>query len=282
MPVKLIAVDMDGTFLNEDKHYNKARFLAQYAALKKRGIYFVAASGNQLQTLKNYFSDIQNEIAYVAENGAFTVNASQEIHFSHFPIDVKNRMIQDLVDYCTSAVVVCGKQGAYVSNQVSQADLNTLDVYFKQLTQVNHLLDIEDDVCKVTIQLEPDSRDQLLAHLSNADYIKDGHVKMVSSGFGFIDLIVPNKHKAYGLAFLQQLWQVQDHEILAIGDNNNDIEMVEKAGYGIAMQNAVPELKEVASYIVKSNEEEGVLDVIDCVLNADSAEHLIYLLAEQE
>jgi hydroxymethylpyrimidine pyrophosphatase-like HAD family hydrolase len=55
MTVKIIAVDMDGTFLNEEKQYNKARFLKQYQQLQQRGIHFVVASGNQLSTLKITF-----------------------------------------------------------------------------------------------------------------------------------------------------------------------------------------------------------------------------------
>ena len=58
MTVKIIAVDMDGTFLNEEKQYNKARFLKQYQQLQQRGIHFVVASGNELSTLKNYFPEL--------------------------------------------------------------------------------------------------------------------------------------------------------------------------------------------------------------------------------
>ena len=47
MSVKLIAVDMDGSFLSDAKTYNRARFLAQYARMKAQGIRFVVASGNQ-------------------------------------------------------------------------------------------------------------------------------------------------------------------------------------------------------------------------------------------
>ncbi|WP_314154722.1 HAD hydrolase family protein, partial [Rouxiella badensis] len=80
MSIKLIAVDMDGTFLNDDKAYDKARFLEQYAELKARDIRFVVASGNQFYQLVHYFPEIQQEIAFVAENGAYVVDAGEEIH----------------------------------------------------------------------------------------------------------------------------------------------------------------------------------------------------------
>ncbi|MFI7964273.1 HAD hydrolase family protein, partial [Acinetobacter baumannii] len=70
MTVKILAVDMDGTFLNSKKQYNKARFLKQYEQLKQNNIHFVVASGNQLAKLITYFPEISHEIAFIAENGA--------------------------------------------------------------------------------------------------------------------------------------------------------------------------------------------------------------------
>lgn len=282
MTVKIIAVDMDGTFLNEEKQYNKARFLQQYAELKQRGIYFVSASGNQLYTLKKYFPEIADEIAYVAENGAFVMDGKEEIHFSHFSNKVKELVVHDLVADYADAMVLCGKQGAYISQHVSESDMPKMNKYFKRLQIVDNLLNVEDAICKITINTHNYDFKTLEETLKKKTYIEQNQVKMVSSGFGFIDLIVPKKHKGYGLSFLQQRWNVKDHEILAIGDNNNDIEMVEKAGYGIAVENAVPELKDVASYIVKSNVQEGVLDVIDCVLAASGTEDLVQRLAQEE
>ena len=70
MSVKVIVTDMDGTFLNDAKTYNQPRFMAQYQELKKRGIKFVVASGNQYYQLISFFPELKDEISFVAENGA--------------------------------------------------------------------------------------------------------------------------------------------------------------------------------------------------------------------
>ena len=67
MSIKLIAVDMDGTFLSDQKTYNRERFMAQYQQMKAQGIRFVVASGNQYYQLISFFPEIANEIAFVAE-----------------------------------------------------------------------------------------------------------------------------------------------------------------------------------------------------------------------
>ena len=55
MTVKVIVTDMDGTFLNDAKTYDRSRFLAQFAQLQQRGIEFVVASGNQYYQLISFF-----------------------------------------------------------------------------------------------------------------------------------------------------------------------------------------------------------------------------------
>jgi MFS family permease len=79
MSVKLIAVDMDGTFLSDAKTYNRPRFLAQYARMKAQGIRFVVASGNQYYQLISFFPEIAHEIAFVAENGGWVVSAGEDV-----------------------------------------------------------------------------------------------------------------------------------------------------------------------------------------------------------
>ena len=79
MSIKLIAVDMDGTFLSDQKTYNRERFMAQYQQMKAQGIRFVVASGNQYYQLISFFPEIANEIAFVAENGGWVVSEGKDV-----------------------------------------------------------------------------------------------------------------------------------------------------------------------------------------------------------
>lgn len=79
MGIKLIAVDMDGTFLSDQKTYNRDRFMAQYRLMKQKGIRFVVASGNQYYQLISFFPEIAHEIAFVAENGGWVVSEGEDV-----------------------------------------------------------------------------------------------------------------------------------------------------------------------------------------------------------
>jgi hydroxymethylpyrimidine pyrophosphatase-like HAD family hydrolase len=95
-----------------------------------------------------------------------------------------------------------------------------------------------------------------------------GHiVTPVSSGHGSADLIIPGRHKANGLRILQELWGIDDSEVVTFGDGGNDIEMLRQAGFGFSMSNAMASATAAANYVAGSNNEEGVLDVIDKIIN---------------
>lgn len=266
MTVKILAVDMDGTFLNSKKQYNKARFLKQYEQLKQNNIRFVVASGNQLAKLVTYFPEINHEIAFIAENGAHVVDAGQELAFAHLSKEQFVEILNAIDPVYTSKMVICGKQSAYVHSSMNAEDYAKVARYFEKLTVIDDFYALDDLVCKITFTAQENESFTIFEHFQKQSFVKDKVLVPVSSGFNLIDLILPDQHKAHGLKLLLQKWQVQPDQVVAIGDNNNDIQMIKAAGYGFAVENAVEALKAVAPYTTANNEQEGALQVIDLVL----------------
>lgn len=79
MTVNVVVTDMDGTFLDDAKQYDRVRFMAQYQELKKRNIEFVVASGNQYYQLISFFPELKDEISFVAENGALVYEHGKQL-----------------------------------------------------------------------------------------------------------------------------------------------------------------------------------------------------------
>ena len=257
---------MDGTFLNSKKQYNKARFLKQYEQLKQNNIHFVVASGNQLAKLVTYFPEINHEIAFIAENGAHVVDAGQEIAFAHLSKEQFGKILKAIDSVYTSTMVICGKQSAYVHRSMNAEDYAKVARYFEKLTVIDDFYTLDDLVCKITFTAQENESFAIFEHFQKQSFVADKVLVPVSSGFGFIDLILPDQHKAHGLKLLLQKWQIEPHQVVAIGDNNNDIQMIKAVGYGFAVENAIEALKAVAPYTTVSNEREGVLEVIDLIL----------------
>ncbi len=270
MRVKLIAVDMDGTFLDDNKSYNRPRFLAQYRQLKERGIRFAVASGNQYYQLKSFFPEIADEIAFVAENGAWVVCENQDVWNGEIPADKLAQVMACLRDFPELEIILCGKSQAYTLARYDEAIKQMAALYYHRLAVVDNFDGIEDVFFKIGLNVPHATQADILARLIAAT---DGVLIPVSSGHGSIDLILPGVHKANGLRILQQRWGIEDSEVVTFGDSGNDLEMLRQAGFGFSMENAAPEAINAARYRAPHNNQQGVLEVIDRVLNRQAPFH---------
>lgn len=262
--IKLIAVDMDGTFLNDNKEYDKTRFAAQLKKMTERDIKFVVASGNQFYTLNNYFSDFPCEnIAYVAENGAYVSVEGKALQVASLNPQQIDKLIPILNAQPHIPAVVCGEQSAYILESVPEDKIQIFRPYYARLKKITSYDEIDDKILKVALWMGVDFVD---AYIEEIKPQVEEFLTPVSSGHGFVDLIIPGVHKANGIQILQKQWQIKDSEIVAFGDSGNDIEMLKHAGFSYAMENAKEAVKITAKFVAPSNNEHGVLEVIDQLL----------------
>jgi FMN hydrolase / 5-amino-6-(5-phospho-D-ribitylamino)uracil phosphatase len=260
MSIKLIAVDMDGTFLNNQQDYDRERFFKQYLRMKEEGIRFVVASGNQYYQLKSFFGDFQDELTYVAENGAFVVDQGEEVFSAHIPEDVVKTVTEEILRHTQISVVLCGKDSAYVLDSLSEDLFEIMSRYYHRLKRVPSFDVVQDQILKFALACPFEETEGLLELLQG----KIGqYITPVSSGHGSIDLILPGYHKAAGIELLQEKWGLTPEEMMAFGDGGNDIEMLKHVTYSFAMQNGSDAVKEIANYTAPANNESGVLQVID-------------------
>lgn len=264
--IKLIAVDMDGTFLNVDKTYNLERFQRLYQQMKEKGIHFVVASGNQFYQLQSYFEDIQEEIGFVAENGAYVADAGEEVYYADMNPQLVEKALASFHAFKNDIpIVICGKNSAYIRSDVADAYFELFNIYYKRLKKVDSLEEIDDAILKfATAYDEDEDIPKVLEHLHGD---MEGQLTPVSSGHGFVDLIQPGVHKANGLKMLQERWGISNEQTAAFGDSPNDLEMLKHVEYSFAMGNADPAVKAVAKTIIGDNSTEALLDTIEEILN---------------
>lgn len=95
----------------------------------------------------------------------------------------------------------------------------------------------------------------------------NGYVQAVSSGYGCLDIIQDGIHKAWALQELLKRWNIKSEEIMAFGDSENDVEMLELAGIAYAMENADEKAKAVATDIAPANSQGGVYQILEAWLD---------------
>lgn len=264
MTVKVIVTDMDGTFLNDAKQYNRERFMAQFAQLKARNIEFVVASGNQYYQLISFFPEIQQQISFVAENGALIYQHGQQLFHGELTRHESQIVIGELLKDPTLNFVACGLKSAYISDKAPDAFVQLMSKHYYRLQRVADYQQIDDTLFKFSLNLPDSDIPQLVDALRVS---LDGIMKPVTSGFGFVDLIIPGLHKANGISRLLKNWQISPQECVAIGDSDNDAEMLKLVKYAFAMSNAADSIKKIARYQARSNNSDGVLDVIQAALD---------------
>ena len=266
MSIKLIAVDMDGTFLDDNKNYNRARFAEQYQQMKTQGIRFVVASGNQYFQLISFFPEIASELSFVADNGAWVVSEGESLFNARLKPEDFLTVTGHLLDQPHLQVIACGKKSAYILNSCDDDFKQTAARFYHRLAHRESFTGIDDCMFKFALSLPDSLLDDAMDSLTHE---LKGIMVPVTSGHGSIDLIIPGAHKAHGLSILQQKWGINDSEVVSFGDGGNDIEMLRQSGFSFAMGNAPEKIKQVARFQTDHCNQQGVLNVIDKILQKE-------------
>lgn len=261
--IRLIATDMDGTLLDEEKVIHD-EFWPLIDQLHARGVTFCPASGRQYYSLRRQFDEIADELVFIAENGAYVVNGADgnEISADCLPLSQAQELVVAARGVPHTGAVLCGKKSAYVES-TEEPFLSEVRPYYARLELVDDLLAITDDeILKVAIYDSVSAERNVGAAL--ADYRES--VQVVVSGAHWLDLMSPAANKGNGLRRVQALLGVTPAQTLVFGDFLNDAEMMDAAEYSFAMANAHPDLLARARYRAPANTANGVVRTIRTVL----------------
>ena len=255
--IKMVAVDMDGTFVRSDQTFDEERFKRILARMKDADCRFVVASGNQYYQLRDFFEGYDEHLAFVAENGAYVKDGPELLFTGTIAPDVVETTLRWIESRPDVLNVMSCLNCAYIEHgRADQRFFDIMGIYYHRLAWADRLRDVREPVLKFALGV-PEERtyeyyDQIRATLA-------GGLEPTTSGHGAIDLIIPGCHKASGLARLVERWGIDPADCAAFCDGGNDLEMLRYVGHGYAVVNASNQLKAVAEQIVPSNDEDGVL-----------------------
>ncbi|ELA3157233.1 HAD family hydrolase [Listeria monocytogenes] len=260
--IRAISVDMDGTFLDGNGEYNRARFERIYEELVKRDVKFIVASGNQYYQLKSFFPGKDEELFYVAENGAVIFHQGELRSVNRFDERLVQKILRTLIqEYQDLQVILCGVKSAYLLKAADPDFKAFAKKYYFELQEVDSFDVLPDDTfIKFALDVEVAKTGQIVEDLNQTFA---GEIRAVSSGHGSIDIIIPGVTKGSAIQQLLNEWQVAPDDLLAFGDANNDIEMLRLTPNSYAMHESSPEVLATAKHVAPSNKEAGVLQVIE-------------------
>ena len=270
--MKLLATDMDGTFLRDDKSYND-EFNDLYKQMLKQGIQFVIASGNQYEALACKFDEeIKNDLYYLCENGTKIVYQGKTLYKKALKKEDAKEILDILKQDQECMLVVSGDKHAYISKSFEDKK-DFISLFMKNVQFVESYDDIEDDILKFSIASFDDQMEQRIEKIQKQ--LKP-HLKLVTTGNVWFDIFYKDVNKGTTLTHLLEILKIKPEESGAFGDQMNDYEMLQTVKYGYAMANAMPPVKEVAYQVIDSNENDGVILKIKEILKGIKSKYGVY------
>ncbi|MBS9335321.1 Cof-type HAD-IIB family hydrolase [Fructobacillus sp. M1-13] len=277
MTIKLIASDMDGTFLAGEDTYDRVHFEKVLSQLKDKNIRFVAASGRRLENLEALFQPMADyglldQIDYVGSNGSVVKVPGQVLSAVYLTAEQIKKVIAwnaKSVAKSENLIVLSGTKGTYVSNHASKAVQEELARFYPNVMQVEKLLAIDDQILGVSF-IWPHEEVQKYVQAIEDLFGDDIHV--TGSGFGSVDILPKDVDKAKALTILQDYYDLTDDEVMVFGDNSNDLEMLQKYEHAYLMPNAATFMHRAHDKeAVATNVEAGVLKTIERELKLKEA-----------
>ena len=268
MIYKMIALDVDGTLLNDD---HKLTDQTKYAVRRadEAGIYIVLCTGRGPMNAIPIMEELGLEGVMITHNGAVTIYSedSRVVDLCSF----NKKEIAPFLQYCRQHRVqfdLCAPSqlyGEYVTDAGSAMYLK----FGVQTLQVENVLDLEVSMVKLSVFADSSHMDQMEVVFRQMD----SPLSIIRSGDHFMDIMHPEATKGNALKRLAEELGIERSQIMAIGNYFNDLEMIEYAGLGIAMENSPDSLKKLADTTTASNNDDGVHKAI--MLHCFGEQHCI-------
>ncbi|OOO00595.1 MAG: hypothetical protein ATN35_06550 [Epulopiscium sp. Nele67-Bin004] len=256
--IKLIASDMDGTFLGREVRMPRGAY-DTIREVTDAGILFVAASGRALSSLEQIFAPVGNDIAYVAENGSVVHYKGEELSVNVVQNDVVANLVNFLENTEGHPVINCRYQ-AHVFPRI-KPHYKTIEPYCANIKDITSLNEVVEEVISVSVFIENSKPLPLYKKLIE-NFGDD--VFVVVSGQYWIDIMPKGSNKGDGLRVLMKKLGIKEDEVMAFGDYDNDIDMLELAKESYAMTHGTAGVKAVAKHQCEPSEILGIMrGVID-------------------
>ncbi len=271
MPVRLIALDIDGTLLDSKWRLPEANRLA-IAEAARRGIEVALVTGRRYDFASPVARQIGCPLTMIVNNGALIRSQDGTTHLRHLlHKDTAREILQATQMWRGGAAVVFDRprENQIFLESMNWDDPNRYGYYARNREFIAQAVPLEscltEDPIQVMLTGTVSSMQEAATVIRQLPFIEDFALAVTTyenRNFSMIDILNPACSKGAALADWARRQGVSRDEVLAIGDNHNDLEMLRFAGVPVVMGNSVPELKEFGWHETLSNDESGVAAAI--------------------
>ena len=264
MSIKLIAIDIDGTLVNNNREITPEVFEAVQKA-KAAGVKIVIATGRPLLGVQNILEALNLLDAgdyVITYNGALVQATATGEAFIDEPltyddyldIEMESRRLKTPLHSITMSTVYTHNRNIS-KYTINEAYITGLPLKYRTAEEM-----AKHEIIKMMYIDDPDKLDATIAKLPQR--FRESYTIVKSTPF-YLEILNKNASKGLAVQHLAEKLGISYEETMAIGDEENDRSMLEAVGNPVVMANGNPELKKIAKYITKSNEDSGVAHAIN-------------------
>ena len=257
--IKLIALDLDDTLLMPDCTIPEEAISVLRTAAA-HGVRSVIATGRSFPSARLYAAQISSDCPIVCYNGSVAASASGELLFSS--------LLEPALMH--RVAVFCKNQGLYLQMYSNDKIVIEKDCREFRMDPDSKITDFValGDLTRADLQPSPkmmilDTPERLseIRPLLEAQFGSELH--FATSKEFLLEIMPKNISKSKTLSILSSQLGIAREEVMACGDNTNDMEMLNWAGIGVAVANAVKPLKDIADYVARSERSFGVIEAVE-------------------
>lgn len=262
--MKVLATDLDNTFLHRDLSYSSEAFGRLLTKWLAQGNRFVVATGRELRWVEAKFAPFMSDIDVVASNGVVLKLRQETATMQALPaasLMMLQKLIVDQIGKPAQGLRAYTKDKLYLVNGMGNIQTKERDFtrsLYDEVYEIDQLQEISDPILTVTGNWAAGESDQA------AEAINDAGIGLyaTTSGYGAVDILPAGVNKANTLSLLLTKLGLSSDQLIAFGDGMNDLEMLRLAGHPFVMPNGDQRLlNEGFTVVPKDNNHDGVLEV---------------------
>lgn len=279
--IKLIASDMDGTLLNDD-HMISEENLKAIRKAQEMGRHFTIVTGRDYGAVKSYLEECDLKCECILSNGAEYRDVNGNVIESVYMNKESVKIVFDILNEANLCIQLMTNKGSYITNKESdkKAIIDRFKLFNPKMTEeevkcfvekfhkergikeIDNIYEILESNVEILKIVTFDKDEKLIARLKDKLRESTSDLAVASTFSNDIEISDIKAQKGLILAKTIKKMGIDKSEVIVLGDSFNDYSMFTEFENSYAMENAIPEIKEIAKYITDTNNNDGVAKAI--------------------
>ena len=279
--IKLIASDMDGTLLNDD-HMISEENLKAIRKAQEMGRHFTIVTGRDYGAVESYLKECNLKCECILSNGAEYRDVNGNVIESVYMNKNSVKIVFDILNKAGLCIQLMTNNGSYITNKESdkKAIIDRFKLFNPKMTEdevekfvekfhiergmkyIDDVYEILESNVEILKIVTFDNDEELIAKLKEELRKNTADLAVASTFSNDIEISDIEAQKGLILAKTIKKMGIDKSEVIVLGDSFNDYSMFTEFENSYAMENAIPEIKEIAKYITDTNNNDGVAKAI--------------------